>query len=396
MKLNKLNIAIAALAFVSLAGCKNEDLSEQHYDNKLYIATSAFTDEMLIKPAVTGYTREISVGTAQPVSHEITVSFAAAPELLGAYREGYYDPEAILLPAENYSIAEPSTSILVGGVRSKPVTVEFVNTNELDRDTRYVLPVTLASVTGIDVLASAKTFYFLFKGASLINVVANIEKNYFKVSWRDPSKVTGLTQVTMEALVRAGSFTREGSDSEIATLMGIEGTYLIRTGDTNKPGQLQIAAGSAKFPAANDDKVLPAGKWLHIAVTHDLSTGAYVIYVNGEVQSEGTDGRLGSLNLTDRGSDGNGFCIGHSWNENRWWPGEISECRIWNKIRTREEIVASIYELDPATEGLVAYWKFNEGTGTTIIDHSSNGNDLEAAVPDQLKWITVALPESEK
>lgn len=396
MKFNKSNIAIAALALLSLAGCKNEDLSEQHYDNKLYIATSAFTDEMLIKPAVTGYSREITVRTAQPVTREINVTFAAAPELLGAYREGYYDPEAILLPAENYSIAEPSTSILAGGVASKPVTVEFVDTNELDRDTRYVLPVTLASVTGVDVLASAKTVYFIFKGASLINVVANIEKNYFKVTWKDPSVVNALTQVTMEALVRVKSFTRDDADSQIATIMGIEGTYLIRTGDTNKPGQLQVAAGSAKFPAENSDKVLPANKWLHIALTHDLTTGDYVIYVNGEVQSEGTDGRLGSLNLTDRGSDGTGFCIGHSWNENRWWPGEISECRIWNRIRTKEEIVASIYEVDPAAEGLLAYWKFNEGAGTTITDYSPYGNDLEAVVPDQLKWVTVALPESQK
>lgn len=47
MKLNKLNIAVAALAAVALAGCKNEDLSRQHYDNKLFISATNFTDEML-------------------------------------------------------------------------------------------------------------------------------------------------------------------------------------------------------------------------------------------------------------------------------------------------------------------------------------------------------------
>ena len=35
MKLNKLNIAVAALAAVALAGCKNEDLSRQHYYKSL-------------------------------------------------------------------------------------------------------------------------------------------------------------------------------------------------------------------------------------------------------------------------------------------------------------------------------------------------------------------------
>lgn len=63
MKLNKLNIAVAALAAVALAGCKNEDLSRQHYDNKLFISATNFTDEMLIKlriPPMSAKSRPVS------------------------------------------------------------------------------------------------------------------------------------------------------------------------------------------------------------------------------------------------------------------------------------------------------------------------------------------------
>lgn len=66
MKLNKLNIAVAALAAVALAGCKNEDLSRQHYDNKLFISATNFTDEMLIKAANPSYEREITAGSPSP------------------------------------------------------------------------------------------------------------------------------------------------------------------------------------------------------------------------------------------------------------------------------------------------------------------------------------------
>ena len=79
MKLNKLNIAVAALAAVALAGCKNEDLSRQHYDNKLFISATNFTDEMLIKAANPSYEREITAGIAKPVGQDISIEFAAAP-----------------------------------------------------------------------------------------------------------------------------------------------------------------------------------------------------------------------------------------------------------------------------------------------------------------------------
>ena len=79
MKLNKLNIAVAALAAVALAGCKNEDLSRQHYDNKLFISATNFTDEMLIKAANPSYEREITAGIAKPVGQTFRSSSPRLP-----------------------------------------------------------------------------------------------------------------------------------------------------------------------------------------------------------------------------------------------------------------------------------------------------------------------------
>lgn len=54
--------------------------------------------------------------------------------------------------------------------------MNFVNLNQLDDSRRYVLPVTITNVTGIGLLESARTTYFIIKGAALINVVANIKE----------------------------------------------------------------------------------------------------------------------------------------------------------------------------------------------------------------------------
>ena len=58
---------------------------------------------------------------------------------------------------------------------------------------------------------------------------------------------------------------------------------------------------------------------------------------------------------------------------------------------TPEQIAGNMYGVSPESEGLVAYWKFNEGSGSTIIDHA-NGTNL-SAVGGTPTWIPVTLPE---
>ena len=64
-----------------------------------------------------------------------------------------------------------------------------------------------------------------------------------------------------------------------------------------------------------------------------------------------------------------------------------------NKALTPEEINAPdhFYQVAAASDGLVAYWKFDEGAGKTIKDQTSYGNDL--TVEKELKWVNVSLPE---
>ena len=131
---------------------------------------------------------------------------------------------------------------------------------------------------------------------------------------------------------------------------------------------------------------LPTNEWVHIALTFDALTYEYNIYVNGKVQSTGTHKNIGLVNLGV-----SGFYIGRSYDDNRSLDGNISECRIWNKIRTKDEIANNFYAVDPASEGLVAYWKFNEGAGSIVTDYSGNGNN--AVANSTLKWTEVSLPE---
>lgn len=58
-----------------------------------------------------------------------------------------------------------------------------------------------------------------------------------------------------------------------------------------------------------------------------------------------------------------------------WCSGAIWDMKIWNSIRTQTEIQSDMYTTLTGTEtGLVAYYKFNEGAGTTLTDYAG-GND---------------------
>ena len=65
----------------------------------------------------------------------------------------------------------------------------------------------------------------------------------------------------------------------------------------------------------------------------------------------------------------------------RMLDGEICEVRVWSVVRTREEIYRNMYDVDPQTPGLCAYWKFNEGQGDTVKDWTGHGNDAVSHSP---------------
>ena len=125
--------------------------------------------------------------------------------------------------------------------------------------------------------------------------------------------------------------------------------------------------------------------------------------INVKVYIDGVEKLSGSLYMSsmdfgvEHSDESNGkprcFWIGYSYNNDRYLDGYVSETRIWNRELTVEEINSAnhFYKVEPDAEGLVAYWKFNEGAGKTIKDQTSYGNDL--TVDSEPEWKAVTLPE---
>jgi len=123
------------------------------------------------------------------------------------------------------------------------------------------------------------------------------------------------------------------------------------------------------------------GTWYHIVVTYDdrsdTSSGtARKVYVNGVLRQTDnfnwsfTGGDTGGMIFGGRRTSGNQY-------ENGWACG-LQDVAIFNTAKD-SDWVANVYRGKSETDlsgdsGIVGYWRFNEGSGTTAYDSSGNGN----------------------
>jgi hypothetical protein len=160
------------------------------------------------------------------------------------------------------------------------------------------------------------------------------------------------------------------------------GTWSLRLGQWNNTNKVGITKYGVRDYYINDSKAdLDIGKWEHVSWTYE--SNLVTVYVNGE-----------SLGTTfSRGPLANGAIL--YWNIIGKSPshslhGEIDEVRIWNDVRTLTEIKDNMFkELNGNENGLVAYYKMTEGSGTTVTDNSSNSNN---GTISGASWVTSNAP----
>lgn len=368
-------------AALLMTACQNND--EANFESKAFIDGKTFTSETIIK-GETNIVKSLTLSTARPAEKELNATFSVAANLVETYNQAYY-AKAVMLPDTCYKVVKGDVKINQGSVNSNEAQFAFFKLANLDRAITYVLPVTV-NCQDIEVLRSAKNYYFVFRAGALINVVADMSKNYLTVKWATPDLVNNMNQITMEALIYPREFGKL-----ISTVMGIEGNFLMRIGDAGFPdNQIQIATGAGNFPDADSNKGLQTNRWQHVAMTYDADTREVKVYVNGSLQSQGKL-RTGKVSIVGNGTDRD-FLIGKSYDDARWFEGNMSEVRVWNVVRTQEEIAANFYSVNPKSKGLVGYWKMDDSASPNIVkDATGNGNDATANKP--LSWHNVSLPE---
>lgn len=126
-----------------------------------------------------------------------------------------------------------------------------------------------------------------------------------------------------------------------------------------------------------DTATIPLGVWTHVAVTYDAPTGVIKLYRNGQLtmQSNTISTYETSYQQVGAFNDGNRF------------DGDMDEIRMWNRALCQPELNLHMNtELLGTENGLMLYYKFNEGTpfsdnsAITTVSDASGQNNIGALV----------------
>ncbi len=121
--------------------------------------------------------------------------------------------------------------------------------------------------------------------------------------------------------------------------------------------------------------------WHHVAGTFDGTT--MHLYVDGQVCGSAT---------TTHSATTNNITIGARNDQSYYLDSKLDEVAIWSLARSATEIRQSLHLTHESTEtGLVSYWQFNEGSGTTAADDAGS-NDGTLINPAGISWINSTIP----
>jgi len=140
--------------------------------------------------------------------------------------------------------------------------------------------------------------------------------------------------------------------------------------------------GKVYLDDANDAPVIITaesyndGKWHHVAFVRNTAIKTIYLYVDGDLKGTQTytvsgpidpdhELRFGNSEYTAGGANPNGSYL---------MDGMLDDIKVWDDVRTAEEIREYMYKDATGQPNLVGYYRMSNGTGLSLTDNSGNGN----------------------
>ena len=308
----------------------------------------------------------ITASATDKVNKDVKVKFAIDETQLDVYNKKY-GTNYYKVPEGAVTLDNVDVVIEAGKSFSTPATVKVVSTENFAEGRVYVVPVTMTQVDGLEVLQPSKTIFLQISRIIHFTSLNISNTNLYSNFIFPDEKKQELSNFTYEIkfysqywhkIARLCAFTSKDEQRSSMLRFGEEGM------DVNA---LQWVSPSGSIVSSTR---FATDRWYMLSLVYDGSK--LTMYVNGVKDAQGDgDGKPVSFQR---------FELGMSWTSYRtsqYFRGRVAEARVWNRALGAAELQMGLCSVDPASEGLVAYWKMNEGEGSIFKDATGHGYDMD-------------------
>lgn len=391
MKNKKIKFSFYALCLIlvlSTNGCNDAELST--LSNQLYIAETGTSANIFKKVTIDeeGATVLATARVSNPTEQDVKVRFIVDPLILEKFNKRNSTSYAAL-PDTHYNLAKNEIVIKKGESIAPAINIgiEALSEELINSGNQFALAVKIELIedSNVSILDGANSIVYIVDQViiSSVPVLGTDPQTGYHSAVAALDNDIQLDEWTVEMRINMNGFRRNnqalfgawGSDESPSELY-------MRFGDAGTPyNTLQVKFGleGSGNAFSRSNTIFEPNKWYHIAVTYDGTT--ITLYVNG-VKDIDTDNLQGKKTTFSEKITLSG--AGASWFVNSCMMQEV---RVWNECRTQQEIANNQYTISPKSNGLLMYWKMNEGEGSTLNNSVEGASDLEIIGSSPVRWL---------
>lgn len=350
--------------------CFQECNKSTDFSNKVYIKQSEGKFSIATTLREGKSILPLSVVSAKEATQDIEVKFSLADEGFVKSFNEEFRTEYALVPSSSVKLSSTTVSIHTGrAISDEQLTLEIEEWDGYVEGKQYVVPLKVSAVKGADILSGSE-HVMIVVSKEIVSFAAK-NSGFVKtkpLSWESKAGQP-LGDITLEGRFSLQDrFIVSGNwRSDILVGFGFQLAVL-------STGGIDIRLPNSAFMfSENPPGKINLGEWNHFAITYNAA-GTIRFYLNGRLMGSTSYPGLTYTNNLELASYATGTGC------------QINEFRVWDHIRPIDKLNTFKCAVDPATPGLMAYWRFNEGTGLEAKDVSGNGNDFKA-MASSVVWV---------
>ena len=272
--------------------------------------------------------------------------------------------------ASSYDVFAISGNLLTNLVEgTNTLAVEVHQTSVSSSDIVFGSALTSSTETNIGGLFfDGVNDYVTFGVSSSLNVSNFTLECWFKRTGTGATAGTGTGGVTAYPLVTRGRGEADASNVDCNYFLGFNSSgQLVADFEDFNNGLNHPITGTTAFTS---------NSWQHAAVTYDVNSGTWTIYLNGVSDTTSTISGTDAVRTPRYDSiqhAGLATALNSSGTPSGFFNGTLDEVRVWNYARSASQIGTNYYVQITNATGLVARWSLDDASGTTATNSIAGG-----------------------